>query len=173
MINNFDVTQNFWDLYPDFKIALSFKEIYKSDKSRNKESSSKLMWFVALTTDLNSKYYRMPQDDRFNLIAEDYMEDIKYYKSNKIKIDKLIEDYIMLEFSAAQRQLREWDIKQDERSAFIATLKYSLDTYEDLDKMAVNTKKIYDTFKTIKDDLAKEESGEGTGKAGAKKSLND
>lgn len=172
MITNFNIDENFWELYPDFKLALSFKDIYKSDKSRNKESSSRLMWFTALTTDLNSRYYNLPEEERFAVIGGDYMDDEQYYKHNTEKVDRLIEDYIKLQFTAAQRQLREWDKKQDERSQFIANLKYDLNTYEDLDKMAVNTKRIYDTLKTIKEELSKED-GNGTAKGGATPSLND
>src|SRR5690606_8196713 len=93
MINTWKVDTNFWDLYPDLKIALSFNTIYKSDKSSNKASSSKMMWFVALTTDLNSKYINIPKEERYEIIGEDFMGDIKYYKSNKVKLDMLIADF--------------------------------------------------------------------------------
>ena len=172
MITTFNTDISFWELYPEFKIALSFKQIYKSDKSRNKESSSKLMWFVAFTTDLNSRYYNLPEEERYAVIGGDYMDSEDYYQKNKDKIDLLINDYIKLQFSAAQRQLMEWDRKSDERAEFISKTKYDLTTYEDLDKMAVNTAKIYDIFKKIKEDLSKEE-GDGVAKGGQVPSLND
>lgn len=172
MIDTFDIEQNFWDLYPDFKIAMSFKTLYKQDKSRGKEKSSKLMWFVVYTTDLNSKFYKLSQDERYEIISTDYMNDSNFYNNNILDINPLIEDYIKLSFSAAQKQLRAWDLKSDERAAFIASMPYNFETYEDLDKMAVNTSKIYKELETIKEALSKED-GEGSMKGGGVASLND
>lgn len=172
MIQIFDIEQNFWDLYPDFKIALSFKDLYKQDKSRGREKSSKLMWFVAYTTDLNSKFYNLDQESRFETIGEDYMKDIDFYQNNKKELDVLIEDYVKLNFSSAQKQLRAWEIKSDERAKFISTIPYNLENYEDLDKMAINTSKIYNELKNIKELLSKED-GEGSMKGGGVASLND
>lgn len=173
MINTWEVDTNFWDLYPDLKIALSFNTIYKSDKSSNKASSSKMMWFVALTTDLNSKYINIPKEERYEVIGEDFMGDIKYYKSNKVKLDMLIADFEKLSDTPVKRHLRQWLNSLDDRTQFLSTVKYGLDTYEDLDKMAVNTSKVFDTFNKIKADLAKEESGGGDVKGGSKESLAD
>lgn len=171
-ITNFDIDSNFWELYPEMKIALSFKTLYKSDKSRNKESSSRIMWFVALCHSPNSRYRGLEINDRYQTVGDDYFNIINYYESNKERLDPIIKDYKETNLTAANRHLEEWDKKQDERSKFISNLKYSLDTYEDLDKMAINTTKIFDTFKAIKEQLAKEE-GEGIGKSGRKASLND
>lgn len=172
MISHFDTSENFWELYPDFKTALSFKQLYKSDKSRNKEWSSKIMWYVAYTTDMNSKYYKLPENEKHAVIGLDYMDNENYYNDNLERLVPLIEDYIKINFSSAQRQLREWEIKMDERAEFIKKMPYNLENYEDLDKMAANTSKLFDTFKKIKEDISKEE-GDGVGKGGAVASLND
>lgn len=171
-VSNFNTDESFWELYPEFKVALSFKDLYKSDKSRNKISSSNIMWFVALCHSPRSRYKSLEIGDRYAVIGEDFMDNINYYEDNKTRLDPIILDFIKTETTAAQRHLDEWDKKQDERSKFISNLKYDLNTYEDLDKMAINTTKIYDTFFKIKEQLAKEE-GEGVGKSGRKASLND
>lgn len=172
MISNFNIDENFWELHPEFKVALSFKDLYKSDKSRNKESSSKVMWFVALCHSPRSRYYRLELDDRYEVIGEDYMNNPNYFKEQHKRLEPIIKDFLKTELTAAQRHLDEWERKQDERGKFIASLPYNLDTYEDLDKMAINTQKIYDIFFKIKEQLAKED-GEGVGKSGRKASLND
>lgn len=172
MTINFNTDENFWTLHPDFKLALSFKSLYKSDKSRNKETSSKLMWYIALAYHITSRYYNLPDEEKSAVIGGDYMDDEQYYDKNKEKLIPLINDFKKISLSPAQRHLMEWDKKLNERSKFISSLEYNLDTFEDLDKMAVNTPKLYDTFKKIKEDLSKEE-GEGTGKGGAIASLND
>lgn len=173
MINSWNTDMNFWDIYPEFKIALSFKELYKSDKSRGKESSSKIMWFVALTTSLNSKYYNIPLEERYQVIGEDYMGDIDYIKKIKAKLPNLIKDLERIEDTPVDRHLRQWDASLDDRTNFLSTMKYTLDTYEDLDKMAANTSKVFDTLKKIKDDKAKELAGGGSAKGGGQESLSD
>lgn len=172
MIDIFDIEQNFWDIYPDFKIALSFKELYKSDKSRGKANSSKLMWFVAFTTDNKSKFYKLTLNERYEVIGEDYMGNPNFYEDNKEVLDKLIADYTRLKFSAAEKQLIDWEKKLDERREFINSQPYNFETFENLDKMAANTSKIYDELFKIKDRMSKED-GEGTAKGGQMTSLND
>lgn len=172
MINTFDIEQNFWDIYPDFKVAMSFKDLYKQDKSRGKVNSSKLMWFLVYTRDFNSKFYNLPQHEKDAIIGDDYMKDSNFYENNKKELDVLIADYYKLQFSPSRKHLIDWDKKILERSEFIATQRYSFETYEDLDKMAINTNKIYDTLKALNEQLNKEE-GSGSLKGGAVSSLND
>lgn len=172
MIQIFDIEENFWKLYPDFKVALSFKDLYKRDKSRDKVNSSKLMWFVAYTRDLNSKYYRLPQEEKDAIIGADYMKNENFYSENKEELDILIEDYLRLMYSPERRHLMDWDKKLLQRSQLIASIPYTLDNYEELDKMAANTPKIYKAISDLKAELDKEE-GEGNLKGGAMESLSD
>lgn len=172
MIQVFDIEESFWDMYPDFKIALSFKDLYKQDKSRGKVNSSKLMWFVAYTRDMNSKFYNLLQEEKDAIIGGDYLKDENFYNNNKSDLDPLINDYVKLMFTPAQRHIADWDKKILERSEFIASQKYTLETYEDLDKMAMNTTKIYATLKDLREQLSREDS-EGSLKGGATASLND
>lgn len=173
MINNWNIDINFWELYPDLKIYKSFKKLHKSDKSRGKESSSKIMWFVSLTTSMGSKYYNVPLEERYEIIEEDYMEDKDFRKKYKDKLPELIQDFQKLEDTPVDRHLRQWDASLDDRTNFLSTMKYTLDTYEDLDKMAANTSKVFDTLKKIKDDKAKELAGGGSAKGGGQESLSD
>lgn len=172
MVETFDTEENFWDLYPEFKIALSFKELYNRDKTKDKNRTSKMMWFIALTRDPNSKFYNLPQSEKESIIGEDYMGDIKYFDKNQKELSPLIEDYYKLAISPAKRHLIDWDIKINERSEFIKQVPYTLDTFEDLDKMVSQTAKIYDNLTKIRDNLSKEE-GEGNVKGGGVASLND
>lgn len=172
MIQTFDIEQNFWDVYPDFKVALSFKDLYKRDKSRGKVNSSKLMWFIAYTRDLNSKYYRLPQEEKDAIIGADYMKNENFYSDNKEELDILIEDYLKLMYSPERRHLMDWDKKLLQRSQLIANIPYTLENYEELDKMAANTPKIYKAISDLKAELDREE-GEGSLKGGAMESLSD
>ena len=58
-----DVESNFWERYPNLKIAGPFKKLYTSDKSRNKMVSSRKMWCIALIYDRSSQYYQLPEED--------------------------------------------------------------------------------------------------------------
>src|SRR5690606_5933242 len=96
-ISNFNTDENFWELYPEFKIAMSFKDLYKSDKSRGKESSSRIMWFVALCHSPRSRYRNLEINDRYEVIGEDYMDNPNYYKEHQKRIDPIIHDFLKLE----------------------------------------------------------------------------
>lgn len=172
LITIFDTDQNFWEVNPQFKAALSFKELYKKDKSRGKKESSALMWFIAYTNDIASIFYNLPILERYSVIGEDYMNNPKYYESNKEQLDILIKDYIKLTTTAIDRHLLEWDDRLEDRTRFLATTKYDLDNFDKLDKMNANTVSVFKNLDTIKENLAKQESG-GDTKGGFKESLND
>lgn len=172
MVQIFDIEQSFWDMYPDFKIAMSFKNLYKKDKSRGKVNSSKIMWFIAYTRDMNSKFYNLPQEEKDAIIGEDFLRNKNFYEDNKGELDVLIEDYLKLMYTPSRRHLMDWDRKLIERSNLIGNIPYSLDNYEELDKMAANTPKIYKAIADLKAELDKEE-GSGTLKGGAMESLSD
>ena len=173
LINNFDTDMNFWEVYPDLKLALSFKQLFKSDKSRNKEVSSKKMWFVVLTNALNSRFINIPEKERYDVIGEDFMGDKNYYKSNKDTLDELINDLKRLSETPSQRHLRQWVKTLEDRTTFLESVEYDLSNFKALDEMAANTAKLMDTFKKLQDMILKEEAGVGSVKGGGQESLAD
>lgn len=173
LVTIFDTDDNFWEVNPQFKIALSFKDLYKSDRSRKSIESSKMMWFIAFVHDPNSTYYNLPVEEKEEVIGEDYMDDINYANRYKVKLEPLIEDYVKLTHSTIDRHLRQWIISLDDRTHFLSTVKYDLDNYKDLDTMAANTPKVFDTFRKIKEEQEKEASGNGNIKGGGIESLAD
>ena len=172
LITVFDSAENFWEVNNQFKVALSFKELYKKDRSRGRKDSSALMWFIAYTNDIGSTFYNLPLQERYEVIGEDYMDNKDYYKTNALTLDPLIEDYIKLTTSADDRHLMQWDITADDRTRFLAATKYDLDNYDKLDKMNANTAAFYKNLDKIKEDKAKSDSG-GDTKGGFRESLND
>lgn len=173
LIPIFDSEQNFWELNPQFKTALSFKEFYKKDKSRGKKDSSITMWFIAYTQDIGSLFYNLPIQERYEVIGEDYSNDINYYKKNITILEPLIDDYNKLTTTAIDRHLLEWDARLEDRTRFLATTKYDLDNFEKLDKMNANTLGVFKNLDKIKEDLSKQESGSGDTKGNFIESLND
>lgn len=173
LVTIFDSDKNFWDINPQFKVALSFKELYKSDRSRGKKDSSQMMWFISYVYDMGSIYYNRPQHEKEEVIGEDFMGDIDYAIKHEDDLEPLIKDYISLTTTAFDRQLMELDAKLDDRKKFLSQTKYDLDNFEKLDKMNANTMALYNNLKKIKDDIAKSDSGDGDTKGKFKESLND
>lgn len=173
IVEEFLPNLSFWEVCPQLVAAGITKKLYEEDKSKKKTESSNLMWFIALTTDLNSKYYNIPSigdDNKYELLGEDILGYKYYYRSNRAKCDQLIEFYCKLQDTPAQRALREWDEKMVERAKFIKETPFTMDTYEfdeesgrqikivgtvdTLDKMMANTKKLYDDYSRIQKDLS-------------------
>lgn len=174
-VDNFNTELNFWDLYPEFKVLNPFKDIYKKDKSKGRRESSTFMWFIALCYSKASKYVKLACDGidgKHYVIGLDFCGDTSYYSKNKVDLDICIDAFINIQYSALERHLKTWDDLLDKRTAFLKQQDYDFNTAEELDKMAIGTKKVYDTIKQIWDELSKEDSS-GVGKGGSVASLND
>jgi hypothetical protein len=190
LINNFNTDENFWVVNPQFKNIQPFKGMHNSDRSRNKAATSKVMWYVAQITDSSEKnlFRNIVFEERVQLLAQDFMEEVDYYDKNKDFLDSLIKVYEKLHTTPALKALEEWNEKILERSQFIKNTPYEMDSYEmdertgkpvlvkgtakDLDAMMKNTKAIYDQYHQILASLD-EESEESQVKGGQQLSLSD
>lgn len=178
VLNNFDTEANFWIMNPQLKIV--FDDFYTKDKSKDKTESSKMMWAVALITDSDSKFDNLPQDDKKDLVAKDYLKNPKF----KWAIVKdLVSTYENLILTPAKRALKIWNEKVLERAEFLKKTKYNLGTIggkgayvggtaDLIDKMMANTKKLYDDYQRVIKDLEEEEMQE-IGKGNRVASLTD
>ncbi len=191
ILEDFTPSISFWEVCPQLAIVGPSKTVYDEDKSKKKIDSSNLMWFIVLCTDLNSKFYNLPEvgeHNKYELLGKDIIGDKNYYKKYKVKCDELIEFYIKLQDTPAKRALREWDQKMIERARFIKETPFTLDSYEynedtgkqvkvagtaeTLDKMMGATKKLYDDYERILKSLSETEADvENLG--GGKTSLSD
>lgn len=171
MINTFDTDKNFWIEHPDMKVISPFKQIFEDDKSKKKEDSSKMMWFIVLCYDRDSKIFKLPENTKHSIAGEDYCGDIKYYSKNNVLLDMCVPRYLELQHTPMQRLMASWDKKLIQRAAWIDGMDYDED-FERLDKAMVETKKVYDAYKVIIADMEKEEAS-GQAKGGATPSLLD
>lgn len=175
VIDNFQPGVSFWDVNPQFLIVNPFKRIYDDDKSKLKKNSSLLMWFVAFCYDRRSKYFKLQpdgEDGKHYIIGLDYCGNPNFYTDNKENLDECIAMFIKMSYTPMERHLKTWEDLLDKRTKFLQSQDYDLDTYEDLDKMAVGTQKVHQTIKQVLDDLSKEDVV-GSAKGGAQPSLND
>lgn len=163
VLNNFDLNSNFWEVNPQFKIPKIFREFYTKDKSKNKTESSKIMWAIALLVDNsdNNIFRNFTEEDKKMLIQEDFLN-LSEFDWNKYK--DLIEYYESMNLSKAEKSLRIYEMKLEERNQFIANTKYDLDNAKTLDSIISSTKSIFDLIYKLKDDIEREkQSGKTKG----------
>jgi len=184
---NGDATDDFWELFPVFKAHPFFKDIFKKDRSTNKNKSIKLMWGLTLLLDLDSELYNAPEDEAYeNAVSIVDMDLIKYVGSSEEwnVTKKAFIDFIDTKLS---RSLRDIESKLVERDKFIRDTPYSLDSWDvpegstkpilvkgtakDLDVMITSTDKIYGKIRELRAELQNQSASNSFG--GAVPSLGD
>jgi|TARA_B110000967_G_C18886207_1_gene564126 hypothetical protein len=177
--------ENYWILHPQMKTIKAFKALYTRDKKKDKSVSSTMMWAVALLVDPHEQnpWRNTNPLDRKDLIAEDYLGDIKFPWEDA-DIELLISTYKEFSLSVGERALIELEDKIADRGRFIAGTSYSMDEYNEesgkitkgtadqLDKMMINSIKIFEQVDKIKELIGKE-SLEGQGRGGAVESAGE
>jgi len=180
IVRTFDTNENFWLVNPSFLTIKKFREFNKSDKSKNKNTSSQIMWAIAFLVDphTDNPWKNLADQDKRNLIVTDYC---------KVEWDNhedLIEEYYNRCLTPGERNLFDIIEKMNERSKFIKNTEYSLDEYEEvggrskltkgtaaqLDKMVVETKKIYEYLDSVQQMVDKEKTDGGKTKGGMQES---
>jgi hypothetical protein len=173
IVATFSPESNFWKLH-SYMIIGVFKELYDKDRSKDKKDSSDIMWFVAYCYEMeNNPFYSLPTEEKFSIIGKDFFNDEKYYGNNERKLIPIIEFFCKCQDTQFSRHLRMWDELLDKRSTFLKTQGYDLESFEQLDKMAVGTDKVYATIKKIKEDILKEDKSGSTIKGGTVPSMGD
>ncbi len=155
IVNNFDTKTDFFKANPQLNIE-TFKKV-----------SSNVMWAIALLYDTKSKFFNLPIDDRLNIIKKEFLKDKDF---NIEKYKNQIELYVKLTTTPAKRQLIQWNRILDEKSKYLETIRYSSETYNDIEKMLSSNTKLYEELSRITSAIEMEEAGSAV-KGGAKKSL--
>lgn len=182
---NWNTDENYWSLHPQMKTIKVFRDLFERDKKKSKGESSTMMWAIALLVDPHEQnpWRNTNPLDRAKLIAEDYIGDENFPWGDK-DIVNLIEVYKNHCLTAGERALIEMEEKLTDRARFISDTSYSMDYYDEesgkvkkgtadqLDKMMVNSLKIYEQLEKIKEMMDKE-SIEGHGKGGAVESASE
>lgn len=172
VVSKWDRDINFWEANTLFKNLGKFKELYNKDKSEGKEESSKIMWAIALFCENSedNKLIRFPDNERKELIAEDYIGD-KDFKWSKYQ--QYIDFFIRSQYSTAERSLYIIRKKMEERDSFLNTVSYSMDNATEMDRIISNTDKLFSLLKKLEEEVLKEKSKGGNTKGGAKESASD
>ena len=175
LISIYDPTGNFWDLNPKFKTLDMFAELYRKDKSKKKASSSLQMWVVCSFLEKESPYASIEEnvEDRngqSRIISRDLTEDDNWWAESEEMLLPYRERYQFFLYTAARRSLVNWENKLMERDRVLADTSYEIGLTDEngklvgsnvaiLDKMLVDTGKVWDQFFKIKEVV----EGEGAG----------
>lgn len=169
LIDTFTPNSNFWVINPQLTVLGPFKELYDSDTSKQKINSSQTMWAISFYIDAKSKFISMPDIDRQTLIKKDICQTIDFSDES---IKQIIDFYKETQLTQAEKSLVNFYSKLKERDKFIADTDYTIDNAESLDRILANTKKMYDMYEKIKEDLIKE-AATVTTRGGKTPSLSD
>jgi hypothetical protein len=185
VVTSFSPDSNFWELNPQLLLDPALKAYHKADRSKDKDSSSKGLWWVALCYDLDpdNKWRGGILAERQQLVGEEFLGSKDYYSKHRKELDPVIAAYVKFADTDAKAALRDWHEKMLERRQFLKETKYTLGQANDrggwvggtaaiLDGMMANTKKLFDDYRSILKQLS-EETGEGQGKGGSAASLSD
>lgn len=170
LVVNFDIHSNFWNTNPMLKIPEVFNIVYTSDKSEDREDSSKLMWAVAIYCDNSpeNKFRDLSEPERKDLIAKDFLRNPKFkWKS----VEHLIKEYERICLTPAKRQLKLWDTFMDEKTEYLKGLKFK-DNSEEIEKLLLSNIKLFEGLDKIKQSIDKE-GDSGSVRGGATESASE
>lgn len=184
LINTWDKDKNFWETNPVFKHLEHFRDLYQKDKDKKKAKSkvSMDMWFVAFYLDFSSPLSDLPDDPeskygKQQLVSSNIMGDSRYWEKNKVRLEKEFEMYEMFALTTAQRSLKAWYSKLQQRDKVLRETDYLVGMTDAngklansnvaiLDKMLVDSGKIWEQYFKIKEQIDSEgDSGHAKGDA--------
>lgn len=171
LLTTFETEANFWKLNPQLLIPEPLAKLYKQDKSKDKNDSSRIMWAICLYIDPSeeNKFRNFPEKDRKELIISDYLQDSKF----KFESYKDITDwYSKNMLSNVERALISWRNKLTERETFIMSTVYTLESADALDKIMANTDKLFNQLERVEKQYVKEQI-DSKDKGGKEASLSD
>ena len=169
---------SFWDIFQYFKDIPIFKSIYKEDRSRDKNKSSKLMWYLVLTKDIDSEFYSLDDEEKHGQIVGVLDFNPLEFLDSREKLDLLLNAFENFIDTVITADIRALEQKLIERKKFIISTKYTLDemvypedgrpylkkgTASQLDKMLVDTKDIHEEIRKLRAAASSEQIEKGRG----------
>lgn len=158
---------NFWEHNPQYKYILA--DFYNADKSKNKNKSSKIVWAIYFRVHPKSDFYRLPDKD--DIIKSKWLKQPKFDWSTIESVEVI---FVSSTLTQAEKSLVAWDDTMKKRDKFIHDQEFTLDTYNErnkivkgtadqLDRMLSNTSKLYGEYFKISKELASDEIKRGKG----------
>jgi hypothetical protein len=168
IITKFDYGKDFFKVNPSFEFINEFREI----KKKHKKEYSDILWNIAILVDDSGSnpYSNIPFEERKTLITEDAKDNGKEFSFEGL--DDAIKKYQDLCETDSERAYRILKDSFYKRTKFIDEYDVKLDTIETLDKLMMNTPKILNELRSLKD-IVDSEKEDGRLKGGGEESLSD
>ena len=142
MIDNLDFSQDFFELYPDFKLHFPTQ-------------SSQRLWSYVYYVHPKSIYSNLLFRDKVPLLQEMLDSTLDPGDSGQAMDIELVANLVL---TKKRRLLYSWEKKLEEREDFLAAIPYGVDSYEMLDKMMGGTDKMYKQYLSMLSAVEGEES---------------
>jgi hypothetical protein len=169
-----DTSVNFWVAHPNFLSIGKFSTFHEQDKSKKKDKSSRIMWAIAFLVDLHPEntWRNKPEADKKPVLAEDIIGDKDFDWDS---VQDLVNEYLDRCMSIPKKELRNFLNKIHQRQSFIDRTPFTLDDYNEdgklekgtatqLDKMMVDTAKVWAVYDDLMEKFAEsEEDGQARG----------
>lgn len=165
-----DTDKNFWEVNPYFKLLKKYNNFYSLDKSKNKSTSSIVMWSICLLMDSSSMFKDMNLEDKKNMIILDFVKDrIKDFSFDNYT--EYINEYNIFK-SATQKQMDEWIRLMNEKTEYMKSLNYNRENAEHIEELLLSNTKLYNEYEKLKSKL-ESESDFGVVKGDQEESLSE
>mgnify|MGYP003135614785 CR=1 FL=1 len=150
---SFDTEKNYWEIFPEVKHHPAFSLVYKKDKAKKKDKSSRTMWALHLVCHPKSLMYYDPNklENVKGLLPNDWDWESDSESS-------MLETYRGMMLTEAQRALTDWDDMIKKRSSYLKNQEYNLENGKELDQLHKNTYNIYKDYQKICEELTTEEN---------------
>lgn len=153
----FDINLNFWDIHPQYKHIDPFRTFFENNEPIN---SSSLMWFLKYGWHPDSDFFRMHEQEKIRLIANDLLGGVDFYEDNKEDIEELKKEYYNIVLRPMDRSYIVIKEKLEEKDKFLGEQTYDLETFEDIDKAILNYDKQLAMLDKIEKSMAKAREAE-------------
>ena len=149
LLGNYTEKANFWKLYSTFKVPKIYKEFYNSDKSKNKTTSSNIMWALTFIFDksIDNPYKTLQIEDKIEVINEDILNNVNFSWEEYKEIKDFTKKIFMTEIERTYYSFME---KIEERRKLIETSVYTLETAISIDKMIKDTESVRKEIDNLK-----------------------
>jgi hypothetical protein len=151
----YELGLSFWEANPQLSKMYPFSELYRPDRTKNKERSSNIAWGIVLFCENEkfSAYRRFDEKEREKRIEHDFGVDFRGKK-----VQECIEFYRENYMSEIEKRMYEYDEILKRRQEFLLQSSYDWDISEKIDKSLSMTKKIYEDYESVRERFEREVS---------------
>ena len=139
ILKDFNIDLNFWKINP--QLIIVFDDLYEKDKSKDKITSSKIMWAIAMLYDPSDKnqFRNADFDVKKKAISDNYLKDKNFDWLLYVNEIDLYKEYCL---SVYEMELLVIEESLRSRRILLQTTPYTLKTASLLDDMHKKTSEI-------------------------------